>query len=82
MPKYLSISKTAKIDYFTKNLSIPMFLDINTSNFQKMFLVLLKKIYWKEFKKIYITKKKCFFLFIIFINFFHLFLKNSLQHNF
>ena len=31
-------TKTAKIDYFTKNLSPPTFFEINTSNFQEMFL--------------------------------------------
>ena len=30
-------TKTAKIDYYTKNLSPPLFFEINTSNFQEMF---------------------------------------------
>ena len=36
-------TKTAKIDYFTKNLSPPTFLEKNNSNFQDMFLDILKK---------------------------------------
>ena len=31
-------TKTAKIDYFTENLSSPSFFEITTSNFQEMFL--------------------------------------------
>ena len=30
-------TKTAKIDYFTKNLSSTTFFEITTSNFQEMF---------------------------------------------
>ena len=30
-------TKTAKIGYFTKNLSSPMFFEITTSNFQEIF---------------------------------------------
>ena len=42
-------TKTAKIDYFTKNLFPPMLFEINTSNFQEMFLDIFKKFCWKEF---------------------------------
>ena len=31
-------TKTAKIDYFTKNLSPPRIFEVNTSYFQEMFL--------------------------------------------
>ena len=44
-------TKSAKIDYFTKNLSPPRFLEINTSNFQQMFLDIFKKFSQKEFFK-------------------------------
>ena len=42
-------TKTAKIDYFTKNLSSPTFFEITTSNFQKMFLDIFRKFLQKEF---------------------------------
>ena len=44
-------TKTAKIDYFTKNLSPPRFFQINTSNFQEMFLDIFKKFCLKELKR-------------------------------
>ena len=34
--------KTTKKDYFTKIMSFPEFLEINTSNFQGIFLVYLE----------------------------------------
>ena len=37
-------TKTAKKDYFTKILSSPRFFEINTSNFQEMFLDIFRKI--------------------------------------
>ena len=37
-------TKTAKKDYFTKIISPPRFFEINTSNFQEMFLDIFKKI--------------------------------------
>ena len=43
--------KTAKVDYFTKNLSPPMFFEINTLNFQEIFHDIFKKNCRKEFKK-------------------------------
>ena len=42
-------TKTAKLDYFTKNLSPPRFFDINTLNFQEMFLDIFKNFCRKEF---------------------------------
>ena len=42
---------TAKIDFFTKNLSSPTFFEINTSNFQEMFLNIFKKFCRKKLKK-------------------------------
>ena len=48
-------TKTAKKDYFTKNLSSPRFFEINTSNFQKMFLDIFKKFFRK---KKYLKKNK------------------------
>ena len=44
-------TKTAKKDYFTKNLSSPTFLKINTLNFQEMFRDIFKKYCRKEFQK-------------------------------
>ena len=44
-------TKTAKIDYFTKNLSTPRFFKINTSNFQEMFLDIFENFCQKELKK-------------------------------
>ena len=44
-------TKTAKIDYFTKNLFPTTFFEINTSNFQETFLDMLKKFCRKEFQK-------------------------------
>ena len=38
-------TKTAKIDYFTKNLSSPMFFETNTSKFQEMFLDIFKNYF-------------------------------------
>ena len=61
-------TKTAKKDYFFKILSPPRFFEINTSNFQKMFLDILKKIAIKN-------KKKNYFLFIFYIIF--LFIKKK-----
>ena len=43
--------KTAKKDYFTKNLSSLMIFEINTSNFQEMFLAIFRKFCLKEFLK-------------------------------
>ena len=45
-------TKTAKKNYFTKILSPPRFFEINTSNFQEMFLDIFKKSVGREFKKI------------------------------
>ena len=42
-------TKTAKKDYFTKILSPPRFFEINTSNFQEMFLKIFKKFCGKKF---------------------------------
>ena len=52
---------TAKIDYFTKNLSSPTFFEITTSKFQEKFLSLniFRKFYSKEF--FLIIKKKNFY---------------------
>ena len=44
-------TKTAKKDYFTKILSSPRFFEINTSNFQEMFLDIFRKFCRKRFKK-------------------------------
>ena len=44
-------TKTAKKDYFTKNLSPPTFFEINTSNFQEMFLGIFIKFCGKVFLK-------------------------------
>ena len=43
-------TKTAKIDYFTKNLSL-MYFEINTSNFQEMFLEYLENLVRTKLKK-------------------------------
>ena len=48
---YEAQTKTAKKDYFTKILS-PRFFEINTSNFQEMFLDIFKKSVEREFEKI------------------------------
>ena len=59
-------TKTVKIDYFTKNLSFPMFFEITTSNFQKMFLAIFRKFCQKELKikTLYKNRQKnCFFCF-------------------
>ena len=42
-------TETVKKDYFTRNLSSPMFFEINTSMFQEVFLDILKKLCRKEF---------------------------------
>ena len=44
-------TKTAKIDYFTKNLSPPRFFEINASNFQEMFLDIFRKFCRKKLRK-------------------------------
>ena len=44
-------TKTAKIDYFTKNLSSSTLFEITTSNFQEMFLDIFIKFCRKEFLK-------------------------------
>ena len=44
-------TKTVKKDYFTKILSSPRLLEINTSNFQEMFLDIFKKFCRKKLKK-------------------------------
>ena len=49
-------TKTVKKDYFTEILSPPRFFEINTSNFQEMFLDIFKKSAGREFEKI--NKKK------------------------
>ena len=51
-------NKTAKIDYFTKNISPPRFFEINTSNFQEIYLAFFRKNFLKEFKEI---KKQKFY---------------------
>ena len=62
-------TRTAKIDYFTKNISPPRFFEINTSNFQEISLDIflkicqkgiLKKLIKKNYKKN--KQKKQFFL--------------------
>ena len=45
-------TKTAKIDYFTKNLPPPTFFEITTSNFEETFLAIFKNSVGTEFKKI------------------------------
>ena len=45
-------TKTAQIDCFTKNQYPPMFFEINTSNFQGMFLNILKSFVRMNLKKI------------------------------
>ena len=61
----LAKTKTEKINCFTKNLSPPMFFEIKTSNFQEMFLDILKNSIGQDFEKIIkknlINKKKVFF---------------------
>ena len=42
-------TKTAKKDYFTKILSPPRFLELETSNFQEMFLDLLENSVERDF---------------------------------
>ena len=37
-------TKTAKKDYYTKNLSHPTFFEITTSNFKEMFLATFRKM--------------------------------------
>ena len=44
-------TKTAKIDYFTKNLSSPTFFEITTLNFKETFLAIFKEFCSKEFLK-------------------------------
>ena len=44
-------TKTAKIDYFTKNLSHPRFFELETSNFQEMFLYIFKNSVGRNFSK-------------------------------
>ena len=44
-------TKTVKKDYFTKILSPPRFFEINTSNFQEMFLDIFKKFCQRGIKK-------------------------------
>ena len=58
-------TKTAKIDYFTKNLSSPTFFGINILNFQEMFLnIYFKNSVGRNFEKIEkkINNKNSFFL--------------------
>ena len=43
-------TKTAKKEFFTKNLSSPKFFEINTSNFNGMFFAVLRKFCRKELK--------------------------------
>ena len=62
-------TKTAKIDYFTKNLSTPRFFKINTSNFQEMFLDIFENFCQKELKKKLNKIKTFFFSFLIVIFF-------------
>ena len=66
------LTKTATLDYFNKNLSSPRFFEINTSNFQEMFLDIFKKFCQKELKKIIIkiNKKNVFFMFFCKKNYF------------
>ena len=54
---YEAQTKTTKKGYFIKNLSFPTFLEINTSNFQEIFLAILRKFSWKKFL---IIKKNVF----------------------
>ena len=42
-------TNSAKIDYFTKNLSLPRFFEINNSNFQEM--IYLENSIVRNFKK-------------------------------
>ena len=52
-------TKTAKKDYFTKNLPLPTFFEINTLNFQEMFLdIFLMSEGFLLFKFIEKTNKK------------------------
>ena len=51
--------KTAKKDYFTKKISSLTFFEINTSNFQEIFLAIFRKFCGKESKQK--VKKKLFF---------------------
>ena len=44
-------TKTAKIDYFTKNLSSPRFFEINTQTFMKCSLIFLKNSVKRNFEK-------------------------------
>ena len=64
---------TVKKDYFTKILSSPRFFEINTSNFQEMFLGMFKKFCQKEF---FFNKKQFtklfFFIFFFLINYYFL----------
>ena len=58
-----ALTKTAKIDYYTKNLSSPTFFEITTSKFQEVFLEIFRKFHQKEFQqnykiKILLTNKK------------------------
>ena len=53
--------KLQKKDYFSRILSYPLLYEINTSNFQKMFLDRFRNFSLKEFKKnksIYFYNKK------------------------
>ena len=67
-------TNSAKIDYFTKNLSLPRFFEINNSNFQEM--IYLENSIVRNFKKnknkILIKKDKLknSFFFLIFLNYF------------
>ena len=61
-------NKNVKKDYFVKNLS-STFFEINTSNFQGMFLAIFRKFCRNRIKKIknknFITKKKHFFVYFL-----------------
>ena len=62
-------TKTAKKDYFTKNLFPTTFFEINTSNFQEMLLDIFKKFCRKKLKKKqkkFITKKTFFFVYFFY----------------
>ena len=61
-------TKTAKKDYFNKILSFPRFFEINTLNFQEMFLDIFKKFCWKEFLKIQQRKNYINLFIYIYIN--------------
>ena len=41
-------TKNSKKDYFTRSLSSPTFIEINTLIFQEMFLSIFRKLFWKN----------------------------------